>query len=412
MSEVTKRLSEQRNRVWTEAQALNNRVADESRSFTADEQSQWTTMMDQIDQLGERADSLRKAEERIKETDAAFATLESNAPERAHRGDNGNEELRGFLSGERSVYESNGKVNLRDLSKLSAGAGADTVPTGFHNRLMTHLVATSGILKAGVTVLSTDSGNPYDVPKTTDHGDATLIGETEAITEDDPAFDKITLGAFKYAKSFQVSNELVNDSAFDIEGYLAEAAGTSIGRALGAHLITGDGSGKPRGIVTDASAGVTGPVGESGLFGQQNTAGEGFDVLLSLYHSVLPQYRMSASCGWLMNDTTVGAVRKLKNSDGVYAWQSSQIDGEPDRINGKPVYVDPFLASPANGAKAILFGDFSRYWVRLVGGVRFERSDHYAFVNDLVTFRALQRADGALIDTTGAVKYYAGGAAS
>jgi HK97 family phage major capsid protein len=86
------------------------------------------------------------------------------------------------------------------------------------------------------------------------------------------------------------------------------------------------------------------------------------------------------------------------------------IAGQPDTILGKPVLTDPNVASVGLSAKSVVFGDFSQYFVRLAGGVRFERSDEFAFGNDLVTFRALMRADAALVDLTGAIKVFQGGA--
>ncbi len=77
---------------------------------------------------------------------------------------------------------------------------------------------------------------------------------------------------------------------------------------------------------------------------------------------------------------------------------------------GKPVLTDPNMPAVATTGKSVLFGDFSQFFIRLAGGVRFERSDDYAFNTDLVTFRALMRADSSLVDLTGAIKYFAGAA--
>ena len=85
--------------------------------------------------------------------------------------------------------------------------------------------------------------------------------------------------------------------------------------------------------------------------------------------------------------------------------------GSPDLLLGKPLVADPFMPAVATGAKSILFGDFSQFFVRIVGPVRFERSDDYLFGSDLVAFRALIRGDGVLVDQTGAIKSYQGNAA-
>ena len=222
-------------------------------------------------------------------------------------------------------------------------------------------------------------------------------------SESDPAFGQASLGAYKYAVLNQVSNELITDTAIDLLGFLARQAGRAVGNAFGAHAITGTGSSQPAGIVTGATLGVTGATtGVSGLF----TA----DELIDLYYSVIAPYRNSPSCAWLMRDATVGRVRKLKDTTNQYLWQPSIQVGAPDALLGKPIYTDPNVAAVATSAKSVLFGDISAYVVRSVNSIRFERSDEYAFNQDLVTFRTIWRADGVLVDQTGAVKYYAGAA--
>lgn len=203
-----------------------------------------------------------------------------------------------------------------------------------------------------------------------------------------------------------MSRELIDDTGVDLIGYLSRQAGRALGNAFGQDLVTGTGSGEPRGVIIDAAAGVTGPTGTTTTFGNQATVGQGFDLLISLFHSVIAPYRNSASSGWLMNDTTAALVRRIKSTDGVYAWQPSLVVGAPDTILGKPVVIDPNVASPAANAETIAFGDWSTYFVRIVGGVRFERSDDFRFANDLVAFRALLRGDGALTDLTGSIKTF------
>jgi HK97 family phage major capsid protein len=186
-------------------------------------------------------------------------------------------------------------------------------------------------------------------------------------------------------------------------GYLARQAGRAVGNALGTDLVTGNASSKPSGIVQTATTGVTGATtGASGAF----TA----DELIDLYYSVISPYRASTSCAWIMRDATVARVRKLKGSDNNYLWQPGLTVGAPDLLLGKPVYTDPNVAAVATSAKSVIFGDIAAYHVRLAGGVRFERSDDFAFQSDLVTFRAIVRGDGILADQTGAVKVFVGAA--
>jgi HK97 family phage major capsid protein len=243
------------------------------------------------------------------------------------------------------------------------------------------------------------------VPKTTAHSSAALVSPQEGgtIAASDPAFGQLTLGAFKYGTLIQISNELLTDTGVDLEGYLSMQVGRALGNAFGAHMVTGTGTGQPRGVVTDATLGVTGGTAVVGAFTADN--------LIDLHYSVIAPYRASTSCMWVMKDSTVANVRKLKDSSQGYLWQPSLQLGAPDMVLGKAVLTDPNVAAVALSAKSVLFGDFSQYFVRLVSGVRFERSDDFAFNTDLVTFRALLRADAALVDLTGAVKYFIGNAA-
>ena len=238
---------------------------------------------------------------------------------------------------------------------------------------------------------------------TTAHSTAALTTEGSNISESDPAFAKRSLGAYKYGVIVQVSRELLDDTSVDLEGYIAMQTGRACGNALGAHLVTGTGTSQPSGIVTGASVGVTGGAGVTGAFTADN--------LIDLMFSVIAPYRNSASCAWMMKDSTLAAVRKLKDTTNQYLWQPSIQVGVPDTLLGKPVYTDPNVAAPALSAKSLVFGDIAAYFVRLAGGVRFERSDEFAFNADLVTFKAVVRGDGILADQQGAVKVFQGNAA-
>jgi HK97 family phage major capsid protein len=179
-------------------------------------------------------------------------------------------------------------------------------------------------------------------------------------------------------------------------------AGRALGNAFGTDLINGSGSGQPYGIV-NAAVGVTGAV--TGVAGAPSYAN-----LVDLEYSVIAPYRQSRSCYWLAADKTIGGFRKITDTVGRPIWEPSAVLGSPDLLLGKPLVADPFMPAQATGALQIAFGDFSQYFVRLVGGVRFERSDDFAFGSDLVTFRAILRGDGTLVDRTGAIRLYKGAA--
>lgn len=423
MSEIVNRLRERRLNVWEQAKGIADRAVEENRAFAPEEQGQWDALNDELDQLDKRIKSAIDTEQRAKEQGEAFDRLSGRPTDKRGGGgggapDQAGQELRAFLKGEsgKRYYDvfpdSAVPADFRTLSKLTTGAGGNTVPTSFYNRLMAHLIEVSAILQSGATVLNTTSGEVLQVPKTTSHGTALLTAEAGTISASDPAFGQASLGAYKYGVLIQVSRELIDDSGVDLEGYLAMQAGRALGNALGADLITGNGSSKPTGILNNTTLGVTGPTGANGGLGATSgTVNSGADNLIDLFYSVISPYRASSAASWLVRDATMAVIRKLKDTTGQYIFQPSLVAGTPDTLMGKPIRTDPFVPAMATGAKSVVFGDMSQYFVRLAGGVRFERSDDFAFSTDLVTFRALIRGDGILVDQTGAVKHFIGNAA-
>lgn len=404
MSEMLKRLQEQRNRAWEQAKALLDAADNDKRDLSAEEDAQWRQINDAIGQYDQRMADIADAEKRAASMAEAMADLDAKPSERGKLPAGGafGDQLRAMLRGESREVTVTPDATFRDLSKGTATAGGNTVPTSFYGELVTHMIDMSAILSAGPTILETQSGETIEIPVTTAFSAAVLTAENAALTESDPAFAKRSLGAYKYMVGLQAPRELLDDTGVDLEGFIAKQCGWAVGNALGAHLITGTGSSQPSGIVTTATTGVTGGTAVAGAFTADN--------LIDLYYSVIAPYRASRSCAWIMRDATMGAVRKLKDTTGQYLWQPSVQLGVPDTLLGKPVYTDPNVAAVGLNAKSVIFGDISRYFVRLAGGVRFERSADFAFNTDQITFKAVIRGDGVLADQTGAVKVFAGGA--
>lgn len=411
MSDYIKRLREQRLAAWEQAKGILDTAAAEGRDLSGEEEAAWLKANEAIDSLDERAKSIEDAERRTAEAEAAFAALEAKPAEQRQTARGSRDELRAFARGESRSFgipaaDLAAAVESRDLTKGSATAGGNTVPTSFAGMLWEHLIETAAI--AGVaTVFQTASGENFEVPITTTHATGALITEGATLTESDAAFAKRTLGAYKYAYSFQVSSELLQDEAVDLTAYFARQAGNALGNALGADLAVGNGSSKPSGVVQTSTLGVTGAASVAGVPNGDN--------LIDLFYSVISPYRNSDKCVWLFRDTTAATIRKIKDSSGGagvgnYLWTPG-FGTAPDTILGKPVVIEPNIAATGLSAKSVVFGDMSRYFVRIAGGVRFERSDEFAFQNDLVTFRAILRGDGILADQTGAVKHFIGNAA-
>lgn len=402
---LVRRLHDERAGLWEQQKALLDAAEAQKRDLNGEEDAEWALRNTRIDEIDERVKQWVAEQKRADEAAAAFRTLMDTPADPERRDAPKRDELREYFAGRAGKnfeLRAENVVDFRALSKLTAAAGLNTVKTSFYERLMAHLIEVSGILMAGPMVLNTTTGEPIQVPITTAHSTGALVAEAGTIPTSEPVFGQRALGSYKYGDLMQASNELLNDTSVDLEGYLAMQAGRAVGNALGVHLITGTGTNQPSGVVTTATLGVT---GAAAVVGAPNA-----DNLIDLFYSVIAPYRNSPSCSWLMRDATLGTVRKFKDSTGQYLWQPSIQVGAPDTLLGKPVYTDPNVPAVALSAKSVLFGDISQYFVRLVNAIRFERSDDFAFNTDLVTFRCLIRADGMLVDQTGAVKFYQGNA--
>jgi HK97 family phage major capsid protein len=418
-SEVAKRLRDRRLNVWEEAKGIAEKAAEENRALSEEEQGRWDALQEEMQKLDVRIRAVLDTEKRAKEADDAYDALSGKVPARGQAqatagGPKMLQEIRAWARGDDGagrVLEVRrdpalGPINYRVLT--TAGGGATTsassiIPTDFYDMLIAHLIEVSGVMQCGPTVLNTGGGETLQVPKTTAHSSAASAAQAGSLPTSDPAFSMQPLSAFKYGILLQVARELIDDTAVDLLGYLAMQAGRALGNAFGNDLVNGTGTGQPAGIIGTATTGVTGSV--TGVSGAPSYAN-----LVDLEYSVIAPYRQSRSCYWLAADKTIGGFRKITDTVGRPIWEPSAVLGSPDLLLGKPLVADPFMPAQATTAKSIAFGDFSQFFVRLVGGVRFERSDDFAFGSDLVTFRAILRGDGTLVDRTGAIKLYVGAA--
>lgn len=421
MRELLKQLIEERARAWEQAKAILDTASDETRDLSSEEQEQWARASADLDTLDERITDLTARMEREAVADEAMERAErfvrpdvdpepvreDTIEQRFAAWARSEDGPRGFeipVSGIQVARSGTGLWSVRDLAVGTGSAGGDTTPTSFRAQLYEHLIANSGIRQTRAEIITTASGEALVLPKTTAHTSAgTIVAEGAAINEADPTFGQGTLNAYKYPKLVQVSSELIQDTGVDLIGYLARSFGQALANGSGADMVTGNGSSKPYGVIAAAGtiAQVTGGTGVSGA----PTA----DDLIDLFYKVIEPYAQVGE--WLMRRTTVGTVRKLKDNDGQYLWQPALQVGQPDSLLGRPIVSDPNVPACATNATSIAFGDFSTYKIRDAGSLRFERSDDFAFANDLVSFRAILRTDGDLLDSTGAIGVFKGGTA-
>ena len=275
------------------------------------------------------------------------------------------------------VYGRAGRVRVHTRDTLKSTA-TQALGTDVYSTIIQHLVETSSLMKAGATVVTTATGEDLIIPKSTGFVTSAIFGEGVSITESDPTLATVTLKAFKYANYFEISQELANDTPTNLLSFLASQAALSLGlgaTGYGDDIINGAGTTEPRGLLLDAGTGVTGPAGTGTTLGTQGTLNQGTDALWNLVGSVAEPYAESPSAAFLMRNASNIIVRKLRDTTG------QPIAGLTDRRNilGYPAFVDPFMPAMANTAESIAFGDMSKYFVRIVNGVRFERSDEFRF---------------------------------
>jgi len=399
---LIKVLHDRRLGLETQIRSMITQATEEKRELSSEENTTLDKMAADADGLAVRISDMLEAEQRaadVVDKLGVYGKAELPAVNALEK------QVRSFLKGETRSIEFAPKTadEKRDISTSTGGTpyGGYTV-AAFYDRLVEHMIEVSGIMQSGATIVNTANGEPRYIPQTSSYSSAVIVGEGSQLTESQPVFAQASLPVYKYGLSIQVTKELVEDTNFDLLGFLARQAGRAVGNGFGVHAITGDGSSKPYGVVAQATVGVTGATSVTGAASAAN--------LIDLYHSVIQPYRNSPSCGWLMRDASVGAIRKLTDAtSGQFLWQPGLQASQPDMLLGKPLRTDPNVAAAGVSGKSILFGDFSTYWVRMAGNLRFERSDEFAFDYDLVTFRCLARMGGVLTDTTGAVKYFIGG---
>ena len=269
-------------------------------------------------------------------------------------------------------------------------AGGYLVPEGFSNELEKSLLAFGGPRKVA-RVIRTSSGNDLPWPTVNDTGNTgRLLSENAAITETAVTFGSKTFSAYKFSSdSCLVSSELMQDSAFNLASEVGAMLGERLGRIEASYFTTGTGSSQPGGIVTGAGAGVT----------AASATAIAADELFELVHSVDPAYRGQSSCGWMMHDNVLLALRKLKDGNDQYLWQEGMSAGEPDRLLGHPITINQNMASSvATGEITVLFGAMAKFIIRDAGSVRLYKLEERYRDNDQTGFVAFKRSDSGVID--------------
>jgi HK97 family phage major capsid protein len=411
-------MHDKRGQLVTEARsALDEIKANTDEARAAELEQRHDTIMGELDKLDATiARETRVAAFEAEREAAEKRARESNRPDQGAEA-RGTEDLKkpeyrdafvalaraGFdpqaLSDEHRAALKAGVAEFRAQS-TTAAAGGYTVPTDLAAQVDKTLKMWGPMYDEAIcTVLNTASGNAIDFP-TVDDTAVAVVQHTEgsAMTDDasaDVTFAKMTLNAFDYdTKWIQVSMELLQDSNIDIEQFIGELLGERLARRVNVELTTGDGTGDPNGVVVASAAGKT----------AASTSAFTADEVIDLLHSVDPAYRASPKCRFMLHDSVLAAVRKLKDGNGQYIWSMGDIrSGAPGSLLGQPYSVNQAMSSAfTTGQKLILFGDFSKYYVRKVGAPMIGVRREYYWPN--IGLAGIVRLDGDLIQSS-AIKH-------
>lgn len=226
--------------------------------------------------------------------------------------------------------------------------GGFTVPDEFEKKLVEALEE-NNIFRGMATVIRTSSGT-RKIPIAEDTGEASWIDEGEEIPESDTTFGPTMLSAYKLGTMIKISNELLNDSAFDLATYIARRFGVRMGNAEERAFITSDGVGKPLGLLAETGG------AKVGVTAAQKDAVT-FDEIFKLYYALKAPYRKKAQ--FLCNEALVLQLMTIKDNNGNYIWKPGLEIGKPDTLLNRPLKTSAFMSEIKGGSKVMAFGDYS-----------------------------------------------------
>lgn len=388
MNEI-RAMREKRVKLWEAAKAFVESRKDVSGTLSAEDSATYDQMEADVIRMGKEIERLERQEALDLEFDRPTARTLTDKP----IAPDGKDEKTGRAS---DAYKAAFWRTVRDksvphevLNALQVGTdseGGYLVPDEYEHTLIESLEE-ENIFRRFAHIIRTSSGD-RKIPIVVSKGTASWIDEEAAYPESDDAFGQTSISSYKLATMIKVSDELLHDSVFDVASYIAREFARRIGAAEEEAFFTGNGTGKPTGLLHTTGGAEVGVTAKS-------TTALTFDEAMDLFYSLRAPYRRSAV--FLTNDATMKALRQLKNGNGDYIWQPSVTAGTPDTILNRPVYTSTFMPTIAAGAKAMVFGDMNYYWIADREGRKFQRLNELYAPTGQVGFLASQRVDGKLI---------------
>ena len=385
-------MREKRNQAWEAAKAFVNTKKDKDGLLSEADRQTYAQMEQKVQDFTAEIDRMERQEAMDRQLSVPTSTPITTKPAAAvtpKADTKTGRAAEAYKTAFWNVTRSKEPVSYEIRNALQVGVdteGGYLVPDEFENTLVQAL-GHKRIVRDHAYVFQTNSGS-HKIPVVTNKGSAAWVDEEGGIPDGDDTFGQQTIGAHKVGTIIKVSEELLNDSAFDLEGYFTAEFSRRIGNKEEDAFFNGDGAGKPLGILADNGGAEVGVTAASAT---AITAEE----IMSLFYELEAPYRENAI--WVFNDATMGAIRKLKGNDGQFLWQKAMHEGDHETLLGKPVFTSPFMPEMKAGLKPVLFGDFSFYWIGDRQGVTFKRlNERYADTGQ-IGFMATKRVDGKLV---------------
>lgn len=379
-----KELRQQQARIATNARAKFDEIKDDTAEDRAAEiEREFDAMMADHDKIGQKIERMERLEAAERSLDVGDDRRPRGEDTEA-RGQDRDEPMdyrtafHAYLRAQGNIGAMTGEeraaleAGYQDMGKearaqtTTNAAGGYSIPETMLERVIVSMRAWGPMYEGGpFTDITTVGGNPMPFP-TVDDTTSTAGAHTEGatLTDDggkDATFGTKQLDAFAFDTEWlRVSKELNDDSFIAMETFIGRLLGERLARIANSKLTTGSGSSDVHGIVTASSQGKVATA----------TNAITWDEIMDLEHSVDPAYRVGPSVGYMFNDSTLLAARKLKDGDGNYLWQMGNVQaGIPNTFNGRPYWINQDMAGLSDGvsSRVMLFGDMSAYYVRKVG---------------------------------------------
>ena len=379
------KLITKRAEAWESAKAFVNSHQKENGTLSAEDTATYEKMEEEITDLTAAIDRARRAEEREAEMSKPVNTPLTTKPDKGigntKTGRASDEYKNAMLTALRS--------NFRQVSDvLQEGVDADggyLVPDEYDKRLI-DVLDDENIMRGLGTKITTSGEHKINVAATKPA--AAWIEEGEALTFGDATFDQMIMDAHKLHVAIKITEELLYDNAFGLESYIITQFGKALANAEEDAFLNGDGEGKPTGLFHPTKGGQIGVTTEkSGTIKA--------DEIIDLVYSLRRPYRKNAS--FLVNDSTLAVIRKLKDGNGAYMWQPALTAGEPDRLFGYPIHTSQFAPEIEAGKPILAFGDYKYYNIGDRGTRSFQELRELFAGNGMIGYVAKERVDGLLV---------------